>query len=216
MKNAVGRFVGFLRANWLVLLLASLLIIVLGWGLYQLQTSRVLALSVGKLATNNELLVQEMDAQNVVISQLNQEKSDLEETVARAEQLVQQMVPVNQIYWCTNMSPEAMPAQYAAWAQLVLNYVAALPTEVRPSRFCVDIWSIFGSPQTGEVYISVSREFPGGAGERFIVYLEPVPGNPDYLWVGGHFNIITREFFTIVHEEAPPQPEVEEPAQSGE
>ncbi len=219
MRDLAGRFVGFLGANRLRLLTIVFLLIAVVLIVLQFQTNSILARTVGKLAAGNELLGQEMSAQNVVIGQLNQEKEALEDTVAQATQLLQQSVSTDQVFWCTD---GLIPAEVLSEeVDLALRYVDSLPTEVQPLRLCVDLWSIFGSPQTGEIYISISREFQGGAGERFIVYLEPVPEQPDFVWISGHYNLITHEFVPLVREEVPEVPVdepqvVEEPVKLGE
>ncbi len=205
------RFAGFLRANRLQLLVIVSLISLAGLAVFFLLTNSSLINILGRLARDNELLVQEMGAQNVVIAQLNQENTELQNTLVQADQLLRTMIPVNEIIWCTDMPLEDLPENSATLVQFVLPYVDRLPTEVQPVRLCADLVGTFGSPQTGEIYVSVAREFAGGASERFIVYLTPVPGDPENLRIAGFYNVITREMILVPYE-----PELEEPVQDGE
>ena len=202
------RFVGFLRPNWKhLLVILSLTVLAVLFLLYNSSLFGIL----GRISGSNELLVQEIGAQNVVIAQLNQENAELENTIVQVGELFQQMTHANDIIWCTDMPLENLSEVLEEVTPFVLNFVAQRLAEVQPSRLCMDLLSTFGSPQTGEFYFSVLREFPGGARDRLIVYLEPVPGQPEDLRVAGFYDVITREFIPITYA---PQPE--ERAQDGE
>ena len=207
MKDLLRRTISYLRANWRRLLVISLLAGLAVSSVFQFQINSVLARTLGTMAANNEALIQEMSAQNVVVAQITRERDDLENTVAQARQLFQQMVPVNQVLWCTDTPAGEMPAEYASIVVFAVQQVVnLLPPEAQPSRYCVDLVGIFGSPQTGELYIPVAREFPGGAEDRIIVYLEPVPGQPENLWVAGFYSVVMRELYLVPRETPAEQP----------
>lgn len=206
MKNILKRFSVFLKARWLRLLIGAALLVAVAFNVAQYQTSSILATAVGKLAVSNATMTQEMSAQNVTVAQLNQDKSDLEDRLAQAGQLLQQSVPLYEVLWCTDMAPDAVPPEFTGVVQLVVQGVAGYGTEVKPSRMCINFLSIHTSPLTGELSVYASREFPGGAEDRFVVYIGPVPGQDGYIWITGIYNVVTHEGVPITHE-----PQTEEP-----
>ena len=206
MKNILKRFSVFLKVNWLRLLIGAALLGAVAFNVVQYQTSSILAATVGKLSVSNATMVQEASAQNVKIAQLEQDKSDLEDRLAQAAAMLQQSVPLPQVIWCTDMAPDVIPQNYTGVVQLVIQGVAMYNTEVEPNRMCIDFLSIYTSPLTGELSVYASREFPGGAVDRFVVYIEPVPGQDGYIWITGIYNVVTHEGVQIDHESQTEEP----------
>lgn len=191
MRSRIGKVLGFLKSRWIRVLFLLGLLGLIASQQYALNT---MSWTMGTLSASNKLLVGEIGAQNVAIAQLNQEKADLTAQLGQAFQLLERSVPIEQVLWCTGMPIEQIPAQYADITRVAYLYLTSLPTEVAVEGVCMDYHAMLISEVTGELYISTTRVFSGGAREILVVYFGEVPGSSGSYRVIGHYDVILRKW----------------------
>lgn len=162
-------------------------------------TSILLAVSANRLTETNQSLVQQLDATNVKVDQLENEKKNLQDQLAQAEETISKAVLADSVFWCTTADPSRILEDHRPFVGLTLRYLNTLKKDVSPENVCFDFVGLTTVEFSGERYLPVRLGYAGGALELYIIYfnLESQGDDKYAVTVLGHYNVNTKQWFPV-------------------